>query len=222
VGDEAREVRRAALKLLAGLLTYQAGAVAGLLPGLLPRVCALAEVDEAAIAEVQMGVFKVTVDRGQGVRVAALEALGAAVARAPLTQGEVAQVLGALGHGLKWRKPMGTGQFEPVLLSQGVLGRLAAQWPGAVLPALDALAPQLAEVLAGAPFKDAVQQEVDRWAEAHQSALRCVHALARLPGSEASSELGACIQAIQQRPEHLQALEELEAECSRAAAAGAA
>lgn len=59
------------------------------MPKLLPDVAKCVEVDESALDEVHMGAFKITVDKGQGVRVAAIEALGAAVARVTLGSMEV-------------------------------------------------------------------------------------------------------------------------------------
>lgn len=77
-------------------------------------------------------------------------------------------VASALAVGCVWRKPLGTGQFEPVMLSHAVLCRLAEKAPRSVLPEADAIADALSTLLAGKHFTDAVQQERDRWAEAHR------------------------------------------------------
>jgi len=198
--DEHLDVRREALRLVAGLATHRPAALDG--PGLLPvcrLVCAACASDEKHHQRVDLGAFVSVEDRAQGCRVAALECLMALVdafgSRLPLSE-----VIDAYGAGLKVERAVHTNQFEVVALAGQAIVRAAMRHPRDVLRSLDdGIAPRVLSMLMFTAKGESTAQERDLFAEQHGHSVRTAVALANVPGAEASAKLGECLALARKR-----------------------
>ncbi|KAG2500009.1 hypothetical protein HYH03_002291 [Edaphochlamys debaryana] len=175
-GDEDRHVRRAAVVALSGCAHAKPGLVVGFLPALLPLVYAQTVVREDMIRTVDLGPFKHKIDDGLELRKAAFECLDI-LADSCRYRLEPGPFLAALESGL--------GDHADVKMPcHATLSKLAATDPGAVLAASERLVPPLERTLTTRLKSDAVKQEIDRHEDMLRSCLRCVDALAHVPGAD--------------------------------------
>ncbi|KXZ56874.1 hypothetical protein GPECTOR_1g789 [Gonium pectorale] len=176
LSDPDRHVRRAAVVALSGCAHAKPGLVVGHLPQLLPLLYAQTVVREDMIRTVDLGPFKHKIDDGLELRKAAFECLDilADCCRDRLEPGPFLEALeSGLGDHADVKMPCHT-----------TLSKLVATDPGAVLAAAERLVVPLEKTLTTRLKSDAVKQEIDRHEDMLRSCLRCVDALAHVPGAD--------------------------------------
>ncbi|GFR41083.1 hypothetical protein Agub_g1723, partial [Astrephomene gubernaculifera] len=181
MADPDRHVRRAAVGALSGCAHAKPALVVGGLPQLLPLLYACTEVREDMIRTVDLGPFKHKIDDGLELRKSAFECLDILhdCCRDQLEPGPFLRALeSGLGDHADVKMPCHT-----------TLSKLVASDPGAVLAAAERLVGPLEKTLTTRLKSDAVKQEIDRHEDMLRSCLRCVDALAHVPGADNNAAL---------------------------------
>jgi len=193
LADADHRVRHAAAACLAAAAHYPACHATLVLPrlnGCLPPLLALCSPRPELVRIVDLGPFKMTVDDGLECRKAAFECVDAMLTVAPALLSASDATVAALVGGLA------DTAYDVKVTAHGSLARLCGCAGAAITvgPHVEKSAEALEKTILAKLKTDAVKQEVDRNDDLVRSAMRCVHALARLQGAmDSSPKLAALV-----------------------------
>ncbi|CAG9463825.1 unnamed protein product [Pedinophyceae sp. YPF-701] len=209
--DDDLNVQRASLQLAAAALHHVPALVTDLLPSIVPRVLACTRLRKELLKVVELGPFKVTVDRGAEVRKAALECCSLFIDRFP-AQLDGPALIEALVHAVEYKKSLGTASFDVVAPALLALSKLVSAAPAIAVGGLDAVVEVLDDNLSEKPKTDAVKHEEDRFEDMHRGCLRLLLALSALEGAQRHDGLRKLLESVQADARLASRLEEARAD----------
>jgi len=175
MGDEDRQVRKAAVGVLSTAVLMQPQLVAQHLPSTLPLLFAQTVKNPDLVRIINLGPFKHEIDDGLELRKASFECLAILLENC-YNQVDAAKVvehvLGGLGD-----------HYDVKLPSHSLVIKMTHIAPGHMTAALDQLVEPLTATLQSKTKADAVKQERDRHDDLLKSCLRAVDALSNLPNA---------------------------------------
>eukprot|EP00730_Choanoeca_flexa_P003196 TRINITY_DN11324_c0_g3_i2.p1 TRINITY_DN11324_c0_g3~~TRINITY_DN11324_c0_g3_i2.p1 ORF type:complete len:1207 (+),score=411.50 TRINITY_DN11324_c0_g3_i2:3-3623(+) len=192
VGDGENEVRRAAVLTFNTALQTKPHLVVEGLDEIVQLIYQETDVRQALVREVAMGPFKHQIDDGLDTRKAAYECLFTLTDVCP----ERVSVPVLLGHVVKGLND----HYDIKLLMFLMVTRVVNKFPSEVLQRMDDFAQALQKTIDKTLKKNAVAQEVEKNDELKRTAVRAVHALAHLPGSEKSASLQKLVDTVRAVP----------------------
>lgn len=177
LADENVTVRRSATLLLSLAAHTKLSLVKDLLGDCLPPLLEQTKPDESLVRTIDLGPFKHKIDDGLEQRKSAYDCLGIMIGKCWDDLPDQAKVVERIAAGVG-------DEYEVKLKCHDLLTVLSAKEPSLVLGVLDSMIGPMTKTLSKRSTPNSVRQEIDRNEDMLRSALRAIHAMDSIEGSD--------------------------------------